>query len=422
MIQPRNALFRSFLVSKDDTYRVMSGGLTRTSAEPGNFVISNQSGGISKDTWIISPEPGRAGAGSVRPGMTRANPPAPGGSLPSHTAENLFWVGRYTERVLGNARFQRTVMQWVTEGNKLLADSDIQAERHLLKALTRYTHTYPGFEGTDENNDPFGDPWKELRDILFDEKRAGSLSYNLSLFSQAVYAVREHWSTDTWRVLKGIEEAWAAATAIHNPGHQRMLQALDGLITSIVAFIGMNRESISREQGWIMLDTGRKTEQSLLLVNMLRSTLTDKYDEQTEYDMQESVLISNETLVNYRYKYRAPIQLSLVLDLMLLDPNNPRSLIYQLERLKTYLAGLPRTQGGSGLSEHERLIWEAYALLKLSDKDQLSMPGTDNMKYTALDLFLSKMNASLSAIPEIISNTYFKHAQTQKQLFPAYNI
>jgi len=99
-IQPRNALFRSFLVSKDDTYRVMSGGLTRTSAEPGNFVISNQSGGISKDTWIISPEPGRAGAGSVRPGLTRANPPAPGGSLPSHTAENLFWVGRYTERVL----------------------------------------------------------------------------------------------------------------------------------------------------------------------------------------------------------------------------------------------------------------------------------------------------------------------------------
>src|SRR6202040_3973272 len=109
--------------------------------------------------------------------------------------------------------------------------------------------------------------------------------------------------------------------------------------------------------------------QSLLLVNTLRVTLPPRHDEQAEYDLQESVLVSNESLVNYRYKYRAPLQLSLVLDLMLLDPNNPRSLIYQLERLKTYLANLPRIQNGNVLSEHERLIWEAYSLLKLSDKD-----------------------------------------------------
>ena len=58
-IEPRNALFRSFLVSNNGGYIAMTGGLTRTTANLGNFVISNQLGGISKDTWIISPEPGR---------------------------------------------------------------------------------------------------------------------------------------------------------------------------------------------------------------------------------------------------------------------------------------------------------------------------------------------------------------------------
>ena len=431
-IVPRNPLFRSFLISNNDSYTTMAGGLTRTSAESGNFVISNQSGGISKDTWIISSEPDKTavssrteplGSGNIlvapgqipasgRPGLQDNNA---AGSLPSHTAENLFWVGRYAERALGNARFQRTVIQWVTEGNRLQDENGSGSAEYLLRALTRYTYTFPGFSNLPAGHPDLQNPWKELRGLLFDENKTGSLSFNLSLFSQAVYAVRDHWSTDTWRVLRALEEGWSEAGS--SPlGHLRMIGALDNLITSLVAFIGLNRESISREQGWIMLDMGRKIEQSLLLVNMLRSTLPARYDAQVEYDLQESVLVSHESLVNYRYKYRAPLHLPLVLDLMLLDPNNPRSLIYLLERLKNYLSGLPKTQSGSTLAEHERLIWEAYTLLRLSDKDKLASPGLTDKRYDELESFLNQVHNLLGAIPESISKTYFKHAQPQKQL------
>ena len=416
-IEPRNALFRSFLVSNNGGYIAMTGGLTRTTTNLGNFVISNQLGGISKDTWIISPEPGRIL--NVRREMERNYTANHNGSLPSHTAENLFWVGRYTERVLGNARFLRTVMQFIAEGNNLLSDNDTQSEQNLLMSLTHFTTTYPGFAG-DDDDEKFENPWKELRDVLFNEERTGSLSYNLALFKKAVYAVRDHWSTDTWRVLRSIEEEWTVIdNAAAHTGHHRMLNALDNLITSMVAFVGLNRESISREQGWVMLDTGRKMEQSLLLITLLLSTLVKKHDEQTEYDLQEAILVSNESLVNYRYKYRAHIQLSLVLDLMLLDPNSPRSLVYQLDRLKAYLSQLPKSQPGHTLAAHERLILEAYTLLKLSDKDELAMPDNDTARYENLHTFLSKMNDLLLAIPGAVSKTYFKHAETQKQLFSA---
>lgn len=413
-IEPRNVLFRSFLVGNNNGYTCMTGGLGRTSAEPGNFVISNQMGGFSKDTWIISPEPGYTL--STNRDVLKTKTSIQPAVLPSHTAENLFWVGRYAERVLGNARFQRSVMQLVIEGNRLQFENDIITEQLLLKALTARTYTWPGFTDP-KGTEKFDNPWPELSDIIFNTERQGSLSYNFSLFTKAVNMVRDHWSTDTWRVLKGMEDDWeeAAKSQLTN---FRMVGALDSLITSMVAFIGLNRESISREQGWTLLDTGRKMEQSLLLISMLQATITDVHSEEVTYNLLEAVLKSNETLMNYRYKYKVHIQLPQVLDLMLMDPNNPRSLIYQLDRLKAYLSGLPKSeQNGHSLEKQERLILEAYTLLQLADKSRWTIPDEKTGTYKYLADLLTDLATLLLAIPEVISRKYFKHAHGQKQLF-----
>jgi uncharacterized alpha-E superfamily protein len=111
-----------------------------------------------------------------------------------------------------------------------------------------------------------------------------------------------------------------------------------------------------------------------------------------------------------------PIQGQLVLDLMIFDPNNPRSLTYQLDRLKAYLRNLPKTQPAHALTEYETLALEAESLLKLADKNKLVMPDTNGSTYKELDEFLSKMHVLLSAIPNVVSKTYFKHAVTSKTI------
>ena len=410
-VKQRKALFRSFLVRNNDGYVAMAGGLCRTSSDSGNFIISSQAGGFSKDAWIISPEPGRTI--SVLKEVHDKSLPTYNDMLPSHAAENLFWVGRYTERVLGNARFLRTVMQFVAEGNKLNTDNTTQTERSLLKAITQYSYTYPGFTG-DESEEKFARPWHELKDIFLNEKRNGGLKYNFLQFQKAIHEVRDHWSTDTWRVLRTIEEELKKDIDQTQHGHLEMLHTLDDLITAIVAFIGLNRESISREQGWIMLDLGRKIEQSLLLITLLKATMINRHTEEIEYNLQQAVLMSNESLVNYRYKYRMPIQNYLVLDLLLFDPNNPRSLVYQVDRLKPYLRNLPKAQ--SGQAEYERLILEAETLLKLTDKNELTTLAEGDLKYKKLDEFLTKMYGLLSSIPDLISKSYFKHVLTSQSI------
>lgn len=411
-IEPRKVLFRNFLVSNGDSYTAMAGGLCRTSSEAGNFLISNQLGGFSKDAWVISPEPGRV-IHTLKESSENISSTF-NSMLPSHAAENLFWVGRYTERVLGNCRLLRTVMQFLAEGNKLKTYNNEQTERNLLEAFTRYSYTFPGFTGEDRE-EKFAEPWKELRDILFNEKRAGGICNTFMAFHRAIYEVRDHWSTDTWRVIRTVEEELHPEPGTQQT-HLQMLHTLDDLITSMVAFIGLNRESISREQGWIMLDLGRKIEQSLLLINMLRATMTGNYSEQVEYNLMQSVLMSNENLINYRYKYRLPVQNTLVLDLMLFDPNNPRSLTYQIDRLRGHLQNLPKNNPGYSLTDYERLILEADTLMKLVKKHELAEPDAHTRTYRNLDEFLEKLYDLLAAIPGMVSKTYFKHEVTTQPM------
>ena len=299
-----------------------------------------------------------------------------------------------------------------------MTENDVLAEQALLQALTHYTFTYPGFIGTETAEAAnLIDPWVELTDILFNEQREGSLKYNFLLYIRSVHAARDHWSVDTWRVLRGMEEAWMTVKGIARPGHLKMQHVLDSLVTSVVAFIGMNRESISRQQGWIMMDMGRKIEQCLLLTSMLRATLVNQYNDQVDYSLQEAVLVSNEGLVNFRYKYRSLIQLLLVLDLMIFDTSNPRALIYQLDRLKKHLENLPKNNHEHSLSDHDLLVRKSYDLVSLANRETLCTLDADANQYVHLDDFLSEIYQLLSGIQQAISKTYFKHAQSPKQLF-----
>lgn len=411
-IESGTSLFRSFLVGSDHGYTAMPGGLTRTAQRENTFIVSNQMGSVSKDTWVIAPEPENIDSFKA----TKVEPftETEKRYITSRTAENLFWVGRYAERVLGNARFIRNVLQSSMEGNRH-HQNELEAERYLLEAITHYTSTYPGFLDEEDAEKKFSHPWDELKHVLFDASRAGSLLFNFNLFCRGVYSERDHWSTDTWRLIWNMEKEMSGVSLTIS--HIRALSVLDSLITSMVAFIGLNGESISREQGWVMMDTGRKLERSLLLINMLQNTMVDKHDASVDYNLYEALLKSNEALVNYRYKFKRPLEHYLALELMLLDNNNPRSLIYQLERLKTYLGKLPKIQQGYTLQEHEKIILEAHSRLMLAGRETFTRLNKKTNQYVKLNSLLSDIYGLLSEITGVISKTYFKHAPGQKQLF-----
>jgi uncharacterized circularly permuted ATP-grasp superfamily protein/uncharacterized alpha-E superfamily protein len=421
-IEAGHSLFRSFLVSHNNSYIAMPGGLTRTSTQKNSFIISNQLGGISKDTWVLSTDEEQEQPVNLQLNTDTLHHKILKRSLPSHTAENLFWVGRYTERVIYNARLQRTVMQRMLQSNKPFNADSTGTESVLVQTLTQCTYTFPGFfEDSDpvKRNDIYTKPWTELTDVLYNEKRNGSLSHNLSLLKNAVYSVRNFWALDTWRVLRQMEEEWNKAKTDTHGDHLGMISSIDALNTSMFAFLGMNRESVRREQGWNIMDLGRKIEQALYIITLLRSVFQNKQEEQVGHELMESIMIVSQSLITYRYTYRDHLQLPLALELLMLDTNYPKSLAYLVEKIKRYISLLPKEGTEIPLSDKQRNIQEADSLLKLADVIKLAQHDPHTMEYASLNKFLDKLYSLIADTSMLISKTYFKHSQTQKQLFTA---
>lgn len=415
-----NSLFRGFLVSSQQTYIAIPGGLTRTNTAEENFIISNQLGGNSKDTWVLSANQEEEQTVTLQVNKKALWHPIHKRSLPSHTAENLFWVGRYTERVIYNAKLQRTVMQRILQCNRKLEAEQEMTEELLLRLLSICTYTKPGFGPDEENNinpEIYNDPWIELVDVLYNNQRYGSLSNNLNLLKHAVYRVRNFWAVDTWRVLRQMEEEWEASRQDDPEDRLKMIGSIDALKTSMFAFLGMNRESVRREQGWNILDLGRKLEQCLYTITLIKNNFTKQLPAQVAHEMMESFLITSQSLITYRYTYRDHLQLPLVLELLMLDMNYPKSLAYLVNKIKRYVEHLPKNGNTNGINEQERLMLEADTMLKLANATVLASLDPESLEYKELHNFLDKLKSLLVSSSILISKTYFSHSQVQKQLF-----
>ncbi len=115
---------------------------------------------------------------------------------------------------------------------------------------------------------------------------------------------------------------------------------LDRVIMWPAALGGVVMESMTRGQAWRFLDMGRRVERALNLVLTLRAALARTSDR--EAPLLESVLDVADSGMTYRRRYLASLHVVPVIDLLVTDDSNPRSVIFQLESLAEHLPQLPR--------------------------------------------------------------------------------
>ncbi len=448
-LEPRSAILRSFLFAEKHGYAVMPGGLTRCAGERGELTISIQDGGVSKDTWVLASEPEpHVSLWQRRISEVRGPASTHPAGLSSRAAENLFWVGRYAERAEGQARLLRIMLDKVKMGKMGLETStlgevppstvftEIVGEdarevselaylRSMLDSLTGLRSSHPGFVNMDEQSLE-----SELLSIMRDTENTGSLVSTLQALLSAAYAVRDRWSTDTWRVMNNIEDLCATLDKnVHGDGstdaqiltdltlQETELASLDQLMIFLSALSGLYAESMTQTIGWISLDMGRRIERALLLIMLCRSSLVAVQDDWIERLLLESVLAAAESLITYRSRYRVALHFPTVLELLLLDEHNPRSLLYQLKRLEEQIGALPRERLGYRLSEEEQLILEALTQLQLSNTVDLSERSEHTTQRRGLEKLLVRLAQILIAISDVLTQTYFSHVQGPQQLF-----
>lgn len=416
-LEPRHVVLRSFLVSRDDGYVVMPGGLSRVAPRPGDPVVSNQHGGVGKDTWVVASEPERVTSLLVERerGVVSA---VPGVGVPSRVADNLYWVGRYAERAEALVRLLRVILLHITEQLAFSYPRGLGCcPPELLRALTVQTGTFPGFM---RGGAParLAAPEPELLSIIADPERVGSLPHTLRALIVAARSVRDRLSTDTWRVVSQIDEELERLTGGRLDHASDALDELDALVTAFVAFSGLVAENMRHGHGWRFLEIGRRLERASASASLLRATVVPVIPESEAVVVLESVLTVTDSLIAYRQRYRAGMRVETLLDMIVQDEDNPRAVAYQLACLQRHVEKLPRKDERAFRSQEERLVLEALTALRLSDVGRLT-GSVHHGRREALDLLLGAMMERLPRLSDVISAAYFRLEDQPHQLVGA---
>ena len=409
-LEPRPSILRTFAVASDTSYALMPGGLTRVGASADVHIITNQTGSFSKDTWVIASEPEREQRAddTLDPNlMTRDSGMI---SLPSRVVENMFWMGRYAERAESTLRILRTVFMLL---NGEEAISDICRE-NLLRTVTKVSSTQPGFL----NAGPalLREPESELLLLVRDPNRMGSVRSNLNAMLLCSDESKEMLSSDTLRVINDIRDALGELDDTLSGGlASAPEEALDPLVTALMALSGLAHESMLRSVGWRFLDMGRRLERGLQTTMIIKGLLSPEVTPHDQNTLIEAMLLTMETLISYRRRYRARMGVQTSLDLVLMDTSNPRSLLYQIEQISQHLDGLPKVNDTRHeLSGEQRALLEAETMIKLSLLTELST--RENGQRKTLSDNLDRINTLLGTVSDLLSDKYFDHRETSHQL------
>ncbi|PWC34424.1 hypothetical protein TSO352_17215 [Azospirillum sp. TSO35-2] len=405
-LQPRPLVLRVFLcATPSGGYAVMPGGLTRVSSEPGRLVVSMQSGGGSKDTWILAPR--RADVATSQPRLALANEPSAAGirtsanDLPSRVADGLYWLGRYAERAEGALRLLRATQSRLIDSNTPGAGAQVRPLLELLAALGMIPAEMARITESGAN--------RGLREALHaavtDPEHPNSLRSQVLRLHRTAYSVRDRLSMDMWRVVSAIDRQTRPPKTRFDAA--ALLLRLDDVMIGLAAFSGLEQESMTRGAGWRFLDIGRRIERALHMVAVMRGIHVvdlDRLEEPAQAATLSVLLELGESVMTYRARHLTSVQRTSVLELLLAEEANPRALAFQLAALEAHMRALPNQGAGSGADP-------TGGALSIIAAARASLGRTEGLASSeTVRALLDTLAMSLPDVSNFLAHAYFSHA------------
>lgn len=413
---------RVYACATANGYVVMPGGLTRVASGSDSRVITMQRGGSSKDTWVqartlVSPHR-HAPRTTTAKDLIRDDT-----HLSSRMAENLYWLGRNTERCDNIARLLRVALNFLfslsagedsvewTRVKALCADLQLIETPEPVSPDSVTTVSVSGAVGQSQSQSQTATPapvirWSNTRIqaalllAVVTPEVPGLACQQQQLYNSASQ-LRERLSADNWRALNRMLQRTKGADEL-TPAEA--MSILDDSIASLMTLSGFALDGMTRDLGWSFLSIGRRLERLQFQTQVLQHALLMDADGGLEWLLELA-----DSIVTYRSRYREQPQWLPVLDLLLLDQTNPRSLAFQLDGLLGSLGKLSDSHGVCGLSLLTPLL------------EQLQGLDVDAELYCAnprlLDL-LGRIQLASGQLSEQLSVRFFSYTATSKQQAP----
>jgi uncharacterized circularly permuted ATP-grasp superfamily protein/uncharacterized alpha-E superfamily protein len=365
-IQQRSVMLRVFAIAQPDGgWQVLPGGLARL-AQAGAGIASMQNGGSSADVWVCA-APGAADASPEQTMTSNLPEPSPPQQserrrlVTSRAAENLYWLGRYSERSENALSLARFCLQ------------SLSGENQDSRLLMQFIHDMALAQGLVPPGLPA--PYNSRR--LFDRALVANLNqnewtsvgFNLRALRHAASAVRERLSLEHWQLIDRTEKDFSLQCGpLLEPGETASLEALHLLdITSqqLAAITGAQTDRMVRDDGWRLLSIGRHVER----MGFLCATLSQAWscggltNPKADDAVFTGLLTLFDSTITFQSQFQQSRSIASLLALLVQDKDNPRSLAWVAKTLRGRLSKL----AGVGADELDALAnmvpdpagWEA---------------------------------------------------------------
>jgi len=357
-LTPHPLSLRVFVARTPDGWTVMPGGFARIGRSQDPKAVAMQSGGSVADVWIVSD---RKVAGETMLPLTDAPYVRPRqGALPSRAADNLFWLGRYVERAEATMRLLRAYYVRLAEAG--------EAESPLLDYARNYI---------------------ESLDIDASEAVPLALRQMVSAALNSASKVRDRFSVDGWMALNDLNDS-AGRIALTSTLGDDSARAMGVLLRKITGFSGLVHENMYRFLGWRFLTIGRSLERAMAMASLL-AVMTDENAPDGALDFAVDV---GDSTLSHRRRYTVRTGRPTVIDLLVLDGMNPRSIIYQLNELNAQIGLLP---GATANGQPSPLARE---ILRIQTDVAVRAPE----EFPASDF--NTIHDALAGLSNLVSETY----------------
>jgi uncharacterized circularly permuted ATP-grasp superfamily protein/uncharacterized alpha-E superfamily protein len=394
-LQPRTAMLRVYAVADGDgQWHVLPGGLTRVAGD--EQVVTMSRGGSSVDTWVLARGP--VETFSMLPGpLSAAALESARRPVTSRAAENLFWMGRYAERAEYGVRLARSMLALLGE------DADVPLP--LLDTVARLAMRQglvPG--GVPLPSQRLAVFERTLIASLFDEVDGRSVAFSVAALARAGEQIRERLSAEHVRLisqtLAELRAARAAAGADSVVTDDEAVEMLQQLELRLAAVTGAQADRMTRDEGWRLLAIGRQIERLVTLAGSLQVM----FEEQQALSEEgfELLLQLADSVITYRARHQRwqhPVSL---VELLVRDHANPRSLACVVRTLRQELVQLPAPHG-------EELLSRLTPTAQWPSTEALTTAGADGYMHTLLGL-VEALNAAGVGLSEAIGSRFFSHA------------
>jgi uncharacterized circularly permuted ATP-grasp superfamily protein/uncharacterized alpha-E superfamily protein len=407
-LQARAIGLRVFACATPNGYVVMPGGLTRVATGPDSRVLTMQMGGASKDTWVQA----RAKVEVHRlkkHRITSTDLVREDSNLSSRVAENLLWFGRHAERCdnigrllrvalnfLFNVRFDQRGAEWSTVEALCIRFQLLDAEKK------------PAAPGPGQSQSQGGAPAAaiftdaELESALLlavVSPTVPGLPRQQRQLHRVASQLHERFSVDNWRALNRMVQP--AARPGERPSQSEVMTILDDAAASLMMLSGFALDGMTRDLGWRFMSIGRRLERLQFQSIVLQRALAMDVNGNLEWLLELS-----DSIITYRARYRAQPEWLPVLDLLLRDETNPRSIMFQIDGILGALRKIALTHGACG--EH--------LLAPLKEELIALEPGADlNYGNATLSGLLNRIQLASAALSEQISVQFFSYTDNGQQ-------